>query len=213
MKRIGDAVVLEDHAAEDGRDRRLDERPHVDVALGAEDREHLADEPLELTTAQAYELQARIAQLREARGEKRIGYKVGCTSQAIQAQLGVNEPIFGRLFDTTCHPPGVRLSSACYSNLAVEGELSGDFSSLLTAMSRGCALVFSMLFISNSIRLTFEMMPPGGISQPRLPGPSGTKKEAAIDGSTRATVNRRVRTKRHRQARRLAAPSASGRIR
>lgn len=83
-----------------------------------------ADEPLELTTAQAYELQARIAQLREARGEKLIGYKVGCTSQAIQAQLGVNEPIFGRLFDTTCHPPGVRLSSACYSNLAVEGELA-----------------------------------------------------------------------------------------
>lgn len=43
MKRIGDAVVLEDHAAEDGRDRRLDERPHVDVALGAEDREQQID--------------------------------------------------------------------------------------------------------------------------------------------------------------------------
>ncbi|MCI0555166.1 MAG: S8 family serine peptidase, partial [Anaerolineae bacterium] len=33
-----------------------------------------------------------------------IGYKVGCTSLAVQEQLGMREPIFGRLFDTGCHP-------------------------------------------------------------------------------------------------------------
>ena len=60
--------------------------------------------PLDLTTAQAYALQAEIARLREQRGEKVIGYKVGCTSRPIQTQLGVKEPIFGRLFDTECHP-------------------------------------------------------------------------------------------------------------
>ena len=39
-------------------------------------------------------------------------------------QLGVKEPIFGRLFDTECHPSGVHLSSARYANLAVEGEMA-----------------------------------------------------------------------------------------
>ncbi len=81
-------------------------------------------EPLNLTTAQAYALQAEIARLREQRGEKVIGYKVGCTSRPIQVQLGIKEPIFGRLFDTGCHPSGVRLLSERYANLAIEGELA-----------------------------------------------------------------------------------------
>ncbi len=81
-------------------------------------------EPLVLTTVQAYALQAEIARLREQRGEKVIGYKVGCTSRLIQEQLGVKEPIFGRLWGTECHPSGVHLSSARYANLAVEGEMA-----------------------------------------------------------------------------------------
>lgn len=85
---------------------------------------HHSGEPLDLTTTQAYALQAEIAWLREQRGEKVIGYKVGCTSRPIQVQLGVKEPIFGRLFDTECHPSGVHLSSARYANLAVEGEMA-----------------------------------------------------------------------------------------
>jgi 2-keto-4-pentenoate hydratase len=81
-------------------------------------------EPLDLTTAQTYALQAEITRLREQRGEKVIGYKVGCTSRPIQVQLGVKEPIFGKLFDTECHPSGVHLSSARFANLAVEGEMA-----------------------------------------------------------------------------------------
>jgi 2-keto-4-pentenoate hydratase len=84
----------------------------------------LLGEPLDLTTARAYALQAEIARLREERGEKVIGYKVGCTSKLIQVQLGVKEPIFGRLFDTERHPSGAHVSSARYANLAVEGEMA-----------------------------------------------------------------------------------------
>ena len=67
-------------------------------------------EPLDLTTVQAYALQAEIAWLREERGEKVIGYKVGCTSPAVQQQLGIGEPIFARIFDTGCFPCGATLS-------------------------------------------------------------------------------------------------------
>jgi 2-keto-4-pentenoate hydratase len=84
----------------------------------------LLPESLELTTVQAYALQEEIARLREERGEKIIGYKIGCTSRVIQAQLGVNEPIFGRLFDTGCFQSGTRLSCARFANLAVEGEMA-----------------------------------------------------------------------------------------
>ncbi len=81
-------------------------------------------DPINLTTNQAYALQAEVVRLREKRGEKVIGYKVGCTSKPIQVQLGVKQPIFGRLFDTECHPNGVHLSSSRFANLAVEGEMA-----------------------------------------------------------------------------------------
>jgi 2-keto-4-pentenoate hydratase len=62
--------------------------------------------PAGLTPEHACSLQGQVKRLREARGERVIGYKVGCTSPAIQAQLGIREPIFGRVFDTGCFPAG-----------------------------------------------------------------------------------------------------------
>jgi 2-keto-4-pentenoate hydratase len=84
----------------------------------------LFGEPPDLTSVQAYALQAEIARLREARGERVIGYKVGCTSAAVQQQLGIGEPIFARIFDTGSFPCGAMLSYRGYANLAVEGELA-----------------------------------------------------------------------------------------
>jgi 2-keto-4-pentenoate hydratase len=80
--------------------------------------------PDELTTEQAYALQGEVARLREARGERVIGYKVGCTSRAIQNQLGIGEPIFARIFDTNCFPAASRLAHSRFANLAIEGELA-----------------------------------------------------------------------------------------
>jgi 2-keto-4-pentenoate hydratase len=81
-------------------------------------------QPPTLTIDQACQLQGEIGRLREQRGEKIIGYKVGCISAAIQQQLGISEPIFGRLFATECHTSGARLSCANYANLAIEGEIA-----------------------------------------------------------------------------------------
>jgi 2-keto-4-pentenoate hydratase len=81
-------------------------------------------EPGDLTAGQAYALQAAIARLREARGERVIGYEVGCTSQAVRQQLGVAEPIYARVFDAGRFPSGATLSFRRFANLAVEGELA-----------------------------------------------------------------------------------------
>jgi 2-keto-4-pentenoate hydratase len=80
--------------------------------------------PSGLTFAQAYAVQAEVGRLRERRGERIIGYKVGCTSKPIQEQLKMREPIFGRIFDTGCFRSGATLSHSGFANLAVEGELA-----------------------------------------------------------------------------------------
>jgi 2-keto-4-pentenoate hydratase len=84
----------------------------------------LFGEPIDLSIDKAYAIQAKIARLRTERGERIIGFKVGCTSPAIQKQLGVKEPIFGRIFESECQPSGVSLAWSRYANLAIEGELA-----------------------------------------------------------------------------------------
>jgi 2-keto-4-pentenoate hydratase len=80
--------------------------------------------PEALTLEGAYDLQREVARLREDRGERVIGYKIGCTSRAIQDQLGIREPIFARVFDGGCFPFASRLNHARFANLAIEGELA-----------------------------------------------------------------------------------------
>ncbi len=81
-----------------------------------------------LNVAQGYELQAAVAQLRRRRGERIVGYKVGCTSPTIRAQLGIDHCVSGRLYDSERHPSGAVLSRSEYANLAIEGELAVELS-------------------------------------------------------------------------------------
>ena len=81
-------------------------------------------EGISLSEEQAYELQSEVCRLRELRGETVVGYKIGCTSSVIQQQLGIDHPVFGRLFSTERHGSGVELSIHQFAALAVEGELA-----------------------------------------------------------------------------------------
>lgn len=77
-----------------------------------------------LDVVQGYELQAAVAQLRCGRGERIIGYKVGCTSPRIRQQLGIDHCVTGRLYDSEQHPSGAVLSRNRFANPAIEGELA-----------------------------------------------------------------------------------------
>ena len=81
-----------------------------------------------LDLAEGYELQSAVAQLRSDRGERMIGYKVGCTSPTIRAQLGIDHCITGRLYNSEHHATGAVLSCAGFTNLAIEGELAVELS-------------------------------------------------------------------------------------
>jgi 2-keto-4-pentenoate hydratase len=77
-----------------------------------------------LNVAEGYELQSAVAELRCRRGEQIIGYKVGCTSPKIRAQIGIDHCVTGRLYDSEQHPSGAVLLRSGYANLAIEGELA-----------------------------------------------------------------------------------------
>jgi len=81
-----------------------------------------------LDVSQGYELQSAVTELRRSRGERITGYKVGCTSPKIRAQLRIDHCVTGRLYESEQHASGVGLSRQIFANLAIEGELAVELS-------------------------------------------------------------------------------------
>jgi 2-keto-4-pentenoate hydratase len=77
-----------------------------------------------MTIADAYALQMAVARLRIRRGEPVAGYKAGCLSPVMQAQLGLDCPVFGFVFETEIRSSGAVLNPDEFEGLAVEGELA-----------------------------------------------------------------------------------------
>ncbi|HXW80567.1 MAG TPA: hypothetical protein VEJ84_13765, partial [Acidimicrobiales bacterium] len=90
------------------REGRLERRQAVSVAG--------------LSTAEAYDVQDQVVAARIAAGERHAGYKVGCTSRAIRAQLGLDEPVFGHLLLPNVYSSGTRLPISRFVGPAVEPE-------------------------------------------------------------------------------------------
>lgn len=82
------------------------------------------DQELDLTLSDAYEIQRRVALLRQRRGEAVAGYKIGCVSQPVRQQLGLDQPVFGFVFASEAHPSGCLLPWTSYDGLAIEGEFA-----------------------------------------------------------------------------------------
>ena len=76
-----------------------------------------------LTIAEAYEVQDLVAKKRIEKGEYVVGYKVGCTSNAIQDQFGIDDPINGRLFQPHILDSKATIDYSNYVNCAIEPEM------------------------------------------------------------------------------------------
>ncbi|MCA0042737.1 2-keto-4-pentenoate hydratase [Celeribacter litoreus] len=91
-----------------------------------------------LSVEEAYAVQALSMQRRYARGEKRVGIKMGLTSRAKMIQVGVSDVVWGRLTDGMREEEGGVVSMAKYVHPRVEPEiaflmkkpLSGEVSAL-----------------------------------------------------------------------------------
>jgi 2-keto-4-pentenoate hydratase len=83
----------------------------------------IKDELNSLSLAQAYEVQTRVIAMRVREGERIIGWKVGCTSRAIQGQFGLRQPISGRLMHPHIYHDGSSLALVNFVGCAVEPEI------------------------------------------------------------------------------------------
>ena len=77
---------------------------------------------------QAYAIQSEVCRLRRSRGEKIIGYKVGCVSEVTRKQMGVDHSVAGRLYENEVHQTNCHLSLNQFCNLGIEGELAIELS-------------------------------------------------------------------------------------
>src|SRR6185295_3696876 len=77
-----------------------------------------------LTLDEAYDVQARLLSRRYGRGERPIGIKMGFTSRAKMAQMGVSDLIWGRLTDRMLHASGDTISRRAFVHPRVEPEIA-----------------------------------------------------------------------------------------
>jgi 2-oxo-3-hexenedioate decarboxylase len=77
-----------------------------------------------LTPADAYAIQDAVIARRLARGERPAGLKLGFTSKAKMAQMGVSEVIVGRLTDAMRVPDGGEVPLARFIHPRVEPEVA-----------------------------------------------------------------------------------------
>jgi 2-keto-4-pentenoate hydratase len=73
---------------------------------------------------QAYAVQRATVAAWIAHGRKPAGHKIGLTSPAVQAQLGVGEPDFGALFADMVLPNGVSVPRGLVLQPRIEGEIA-----------------------------------------------------------------------------------------
>ena len=76
---------------------------------------------------QAYEIQSRWSELRQSRGERIVGRKIGLTSFAMQEQLGVSEPDYGSLWNSRHFPATdgkVEIPTETFLQPFLEGEIA-----------------------------------------------------------------------------------------
>ncbi|KAB1132723.1 4-oxalocrotonate decarboxylase [Micromonospora sp. AMSO12t] len=104
----------------------------------------------------AYGVQTALIQRRLDRGERLIGLKMGLTSKAKMAQVGVDEVIWGRLTDTMRIPDGGTLDPTRFIHPRVEpevaflldrlpepGEPVGDFTDAVRAVAPAIEVIDS----------------------------------------------------------------------
>ena len=65
---------------------------------------------IKISNEEALLIQANVAKLRKKRGEKIIGYKIGCISKNTQKKMGFIEPAWGNLWDSELHSNEVILN-------------------------------------------------------------------------------------------------------
>ena len=77
-----------------------------------------------MTLDEAYAVQAAFVALKEAAGARRIGWKIGLTSRAMQQALAIDTPDSGVLLDDMLFPDGALVPKGRFIQPRVEAEIA-----------------------------------------------------------------------------------------
>ncbi len=98
---------------------------HLENAeLQAHDVTKITDDHPDMDFEDAYDIQWEIRRRKEARGTKIVGMKMGLTSWAKMAQMGVEEPCYGFLADYFSVPDGSTIDTSKLIHPKVEAEIA-----------------------------------------------------------------------------------------
>jgi 2-keto-4-pentenoate hydratase len=78
----------------------------------------------ELSIDEAYDVQAMLVENKIQSGERVIGWKVGCTSQATMEQVKIDEPIIGCMTSGSHYSSLIEVKASDFCKLAAEGEIA-----------------------------------------------------------------------------------------
>jgi len=86
----------------------------------------ILDQHPDLTPAESYRVQRAVIEARVARGDRIVGYKAALTSQAMQEETGIPEPLLGTLLASRVLPEGepVSLSGRGFLHPTLEPEIA-----------------------------------------------------------------------------------------
>jgi 2-keto-4-pentenoate hydratase len=77
-----------------------------------------------ITVDEAYRVQLHIMEMKKSAGQVVVGKKIGITSRAMQAMLGVNEPDYGHILDGMVVAEGETIRTADLIQPRIEGEIA-----------------------------------------------------------------------------------------
>ena len=77
---------------------------------------------LRLSVQEAWHLQTMVSELRQRRGERVVGFKIGAVCEGNQKLIGLDHPAWGRLWENEQHPDGATLYKKNFANPSMEAE-------------------------------------------------------------------------------------------
>jgi 2-keto-4-pentenoate hydratase len=77
-----------------------------------------------ITVDEAYRIQLGMMEVKKSSGQVVVGKKIGITSRAMQAMLGVNEPDYGHILDGMVVAEGEMIRTADLIQPRIEGEIA-----------------------------------------------------------------------------------------
>ncbi|MDE0124563.1 MAG: hypothetical protein OXN97_08310 [Bryobacterales bacterium] len=117
-----------------------------------------AERSAPLSEKDGYRIQLATTRLRRSRGESVAGFKIGCVSDAIQTQLGVENPVFGHVYRSEIRASPATLPAGDFCQLGIEGEFAvtlsrdvDDLERLSQEPSRYVASVLPVIELHNFV--------------------------------------------------------------